>query len=255
MNQCQAALFRTVQEAKLVLLDFDGTFYPFTQEIDEHCNHEGAKAALELISKVASKVPLSYEEALEIRINSYRRHGTGVEEFCCLYGIDPKEWHHNYHDRLKPDYIQSLQVSAEHFRLGSVPLAILSHSNRGWIENVLCKFDLRDFFPDNTIFAFEDVGYHLKSNGGEAYRRTLASFGVEASNAVMVEDSLANLKSAKASGLKTVLITQGDKPDLARHPYVDHAFETLPEFLETISAMKLPERTPRIVAGRAALTL
>ncbi len=245
MIRQQKAFVETVCNAQLGVLDYDGTFYNFSEEMDRHCDVQGTHAALDLLKKVAPKVPIAFEEALELRIRSYRLHGCGAAEFTCIYGLDREEWHHEYHKRLDASYVNAMHVTKEQLNSFPAPLVILSHASREWIEKTLGMFpDIKEFFPENRIYGLENVGFKFKSNGGEAYRRVLNEWGVAPDRAFMVEDSLANLESAKRVGLTTIYITHGKPFDSERHGFVDFAFTRLGEMLEAASDAMRPSRKP-----------
>ncbi len=187
---------------------------------------------------MSSGVNLTYKEAYALKVESLNKHGIGFVEFCDRFGMSHKEWHHLYHESLDANLTAPTPLTARHLEGFPVNVVILSHASRGWIDRKLRDFAIKKMFPDEKIFAFEDVGYNPKSNGGEAYRILCGKMSVAPEETVMVDDSLSNLISAKKAGMNTVLITQGKNGKTGEHECVDAVFSTLPELVASVKQTK-----------------
>merc|ERR1712046_135829 len=66
---------------------------------------------------------------------------------------------------------------------------------------------LRELFPDDRVFAVEDVLPACKPEP-KAFEKVLAAVGARPEQAVMFEDSMKNIRACKAIGLHTVLIDE-----------------------------------------------
>ena len=64
---------------------------------------------------------------------------------------------------------------------------------------------LRDLFPDERLFAVEDVMPACKPEPA-AFAAVLKRVGATAGQVLMVEDSMKNIRAAKAIGMHTVLV-------------------------------------------------
>jgi putative hydrolase of the HAD superfamily len=73
---------------------------------------------------------------------------------------------------------------------------------------------VRDLFT--AVIGIEDLGFEPKP-GVRAYRRLLSAQRLAPSRCIMIEDSPANLRTAKRLGMRTVLVGRG----LRRPAYVD----------------------------------
>ncbi len=216
-----------IKRVKVLLLDFDGVFYPFTTDFHAHVNQAAARAALRL------GVPLSPEDALILAERSYAALGSSVEAFQKLYDLPVQDCHGTFSEELNPTVVEALHVTAEHLMMCPVEKAILSHGSRAWIRGVLDRFGLNDLFPDSHVFGLEDLDFRFKQQeDGAVYRHVLDRLGTTAEGTVMVEDTLCNLPPAKGLGLTTVYITQGRPFEPAKHPYVDHTFVDLATFFD-----------------------
>lgn len=221
-----------VHQTDLLLLDFDGTFYKFTEELVRNCSDAvfGAASALGL--------PVSREEAVRLGAQSYERHGAGFFLFQEKFGVKAEDWAHAYQDSIECRFVTSMQVSAQHFNDCSARMAVLSHSLHFWVAKVLAKFGMEKSIPDHLIFGYDDVGYRFKHPGTEAYRYVLDKVGVAAERTVMVDDSARNLYSAKSLGMTTVYVSQGGAFNTGDHPYVDHVVEDLSKVLGCFKARR-----------------
>jgi putative hydrolase of the HAD superfamily len=127
-----------------------------------------------------------------------------------------------------------------HDDLAVCPLQLVAFSNgpRAYIERVLQELGLWDIFR-GKLFAVDDVLPYCKPER-EAFERIFEELGIaRAEECVMVEDSMKNLRQAKAMGMKTVLITgrdelggrmlPQDRPE-PTDPAVDCSMATIEEF-------------------------
>ncbi|GEM_PF-2341713 len=231
-----------VQGKKVYFFDFDGTIFPYTPEFYDHCDDIGTRVAMQLVNKLSPDVQLSYEEAFQIKKKSLQKYGVSYMAFCELYGMDATAWHHEYHDNLDRQLTAPSPLTPEDFQAFPGKVVIFSHADRGWLIDKSKEFGLREVFPDDAILAFEDVGYNPKSNGGEAYREALKKMDVSPDEAVLVDDSLLNHKSAKKAGLTTVHIGYGKTVSQREHEYVDFSFHAPPEFCGAVKRAEIALR-------------
>lgn len=81
-----------------------------------------------------------------------------------------------------------------------VAVALVSSSPHRWIDRVLDRFELRDAF--GAIHSGEDVAEGKPAPA--IYERAVADLGVDAADAVAVEDSAHGVAAASAAGLHVV---------------------------------------------------
>ena len=92
--------------------------------------------------------------------------------------------------------------------LTSCPLNLVAFSNgpRKYVLRVLKELGLDGVFPEDKVFAVNDVLPSCKPEK-EAFEKVFKAIGVEhASECVMVEDSMKNTRIAKSLGMTTVLV-------------------------------------------------
>ena len=96
-----------------------------------------------------------------------------------------------------------------HAALSECPLTLVAFSNgpRQYVKRVLQYLGLFDLFGEDRLFAVDNTLPHCKPEK-EAFAKVFEKLGIQrAENCVMLEDSMKNIRQAKALGMKTVLIT------------------------------------------------
>ncbi|KAL3909300.1 MAG: hypothetical protein SGARI_002671 [Bacillariaceae sp.] len=139
-----------------------------------------------------------------------------------------------------------------HDALQACPLQLVAFSNgpRIYVKRVLEELGLWDLFGEERLFAVDDVLPYCKPEA-EAFQKIFDKLNIDKpQECVMVEDSMKNVRRAKALGMKTVLITghdeEGrilpeDKPEV-NDPAVDCSMATIEEFQSKLPG--LWESTP-----------
>lgn len=134
-------------------------------------------------------------------------------------------------------------------QLSKIPpqLTLVAFSNgpRAYVKRVLETLGLLDLFGEERLYAVDDVLPHCKPEK-EAFETIFRNIGNPSpETCVMVEDSMKNIRAAKALGMKTVLITgksesgrilPEDKPETT-DPAVDCSMETIEEFYRILPGL------------------
>ena len=96
--------------------------------------------------------------------------------------------------------------------LKDCPLTLVAFSNgpRKYVRRVLIELGLFELFGDERLFAVEDCLPHCKPEK-EAFDKIFAKLNIKASECVMVEDSMKNIRKAKELGVRTCLVTGAGK--------------------------------------------
>jgi len=100
--------------------------------------------------------------------------------------------------------------------LAASPLRLVAFTNgpRRYALKVLDALGVRAFFPDDQVFAVEDMMPHCKPEA-EAFRKVLEAVGASPEECVMLEDSMKNIRAAKKLGMRTVLVSGSGSGDAA----------------------------------------
>ena len=114
------------------------------------------------------------------------------------------------------------------------PLTLVAFSNgpRKYVKRVLVELGVAEFFPEERLFAVDDVLPYCKPEK-EAFDKILTILKVRPEECVMVEDSMKNIRAAKALGMKTILVA-------GRTP-TDNSMEAMKQS-EATKAGDAPER-------------
>ena len=161
-----------------------------------------------------------------LRRRYWREYGVTLQGLIRHYGVDPEDYLEYVHDvdlatRLDPD--PGLRRTLEALPQRKV---VFTNGSAGHARRVLARLGLEDVFE--SIFDIRIADYRPKPYP-DPYHRVLEALGVPAEKCVMVEDSAANLRTAKELGLGTVLVGADFRP-----PFVDVVIDEaarLPEAL------------------------
>lgn len=80
-----------------------------------------------------------------------------------------------------------------------------SNGPRLYVERVLKEIGLAKYFEANKLFGVTDVLPHCKPDKS-SFELVLSRVGALPEQCIMVEDSMKNIRAAKALGMKTILI-------------------------------------------------
>ena len=149
----------------------------------------------------------------------------------------------------KSKLIQDLTELRE---INNMELIAFSNGPRTYVIRVLQELGLWDtIFNAETLFAVDDVLPYCKPEK-EAFEVIFSKLGLHVlpDECIMIEDSMKNIRSAKALGMKTVLvtgssksITEGDLVKVSDYPYesndpsVDAAIETIEQLRDALPSL------------------
>jgi FMN phosphatase YigB (HAD superfamily) len=101
------------------------------------------------------------------------------------------------------DYISNNDIDNNKNR--KLNIVAFSNGPRKYVCRVLSEIGLDSYFPPKNIFAVTDVLPHCKPDK-ESFELVLERIGAKAHETIMVEDSMKNIRMAKALGMRTILI-------------------------------------------------
>lgn len=210
------------QGAPVWIFDLDNTLHDANPHIFPHINRS-------MTEYVARELGLPGEAASELRARYWRSYGATLLGLMRHHGTDPRHflWHTHQFGDLAAMVIR--QPALRH-ALGRLPGRRIVYSNAPlhYVEAVLQALRVRGLF--DAVFAIEQARFAPKP-GVTGFLRLLRACALEPRRCVMVEDSAANLRTAKALGMKTVLVS----PAARRPAYVDLRLQSvvdLPRHLE-----------------------
>ena len=137
---------------------------------------------------------------------------------------------HNHH---MADLYPGINVILSNLKKKSVLLSIYTGKGRKAAVITLKKLDIHDFF--DLIITGDDVKKHKPSS--EGIEIFIDKFGLNKEQVLMIGDSPADIKAAKAAGVKiaSVLWDSYDKEKVLqlKSDFIFHSVEELKNFLET----------------------
>lgn len=212
------------QPPRTWLFDLDDTLHNASAHIFPHINRAMTAYIRELLS-------LDEAGAGKLRQHYWRRYGATLQGLVRHHGVDPQHFLARTHDF--PD-LAGMVVAEPGLRamLHRLPgrKIVFSNAPRAYAEAVLRIIGVHDCF--DALYTIESLRYRPKP-ARAAFRRLLHAEKLDPRRCIMVEDSPANLLTAKRLGMKTVLVSAC----LRRAPHVD---------VLVASAMDLPRRSGRL---------
>mmetsp|Transcript_18836 Transcript_18836/g.41043 ORF Transcript_18836/g.41043 Transcript_18836/m.41043 type:complete len:288 (-) Transcript_18836:119-982(-) len=202
-----------------IIFDVDDTLYDVNTGFTAHRNTDGA------VSFMVDKLAFPTREAAQALRDEYfeRYHATAKGlQVAEAEGrlppdapkFDPKElskyWAENLNFSLlgtKESY-GDLQSMLQSLKVANPDVAFVAFSNgpRMYVLRALREMGLDVFFPDDNVYAVEDVLPHCKPEPAAFQKIFKELGGVSPEQCVMVEDSMKNIRVAKKLGMNTVLI-------------------------------------------------
>ncbi len=208
-----------MKRMQAILFDLDNTLYPPERElfslIDKRIN-----------SYMCDVVGIPACDVDGLRRLYWADYGVTLGGLIRHWAVDPEDYLEYVHDvdvagRLQHDGALRQMISALPLRR-----AVFTNGSRGHADRVLGILGLHDLFEE--IFDIRIAAY-LPKPFPDPYHKVLERLGLPAEECIMVEDSAANLQTAKELGMGTILIGGGQLP-----AYVDvgiQALDALPQAL------------------------
>jgi HAD superfamily hydrolase (TIGR01662 family) len=187
---------------KAILFDFWGT-------LAENGTYSPTKGTLRIL-----RVPMGYKEFIvkfedAFFTKSYPTQEDGFMAVCDAFRVRPLPiviskliglWNKNkLFAKPYPDTVETLMMLKEK----GIKLAIVSNTQKGAVEEVLEKHDLKKYF-DAIVLSYQ---HGLLKQHGKLYEVALKELGVKKDEALVVGDSIeTDLEGAKAAGIKGILL-------------------------------------------------
>ncbi len=198
------------------LFDLDNTLHDANPHIFPHIN----RSMREYIER---HLGVDEAEATRIRQHYWTRYGATLLGLVRHHGTDPRHFLGETHrfERLERMVVFDRALKAALRKLPGRKI-VFSNAPRRYTEAVLGILGIRRQF--DAVWSIERLGFQPKPRR-DAFRRLLRGERLRPAGCVFVEDSPANLRTAKALGMKTVLISH----DLRVPAFVDLRLESVLE--------------------------
>ncbi|PWB58921.1 MAG: pyrimidine 5'-nucleotidase [Nitrosomonadales bacterium] len=179
------------------VFDLDNTLHNASPHVFPHLNRA-------MTQYLQDHLGLDAEAANRLRDHYWRRYGATLQGLVRHHGTDPGHflWHTHQFPALERMVLRERGLRAALKRLRGRKI-VYSNAPAFYAQAVLRLLKVDDLF--DTVFSIEGAGYHPKPDA-QGFYRLFRSQRLLPRNCVMVEDSLANLKTAKRLGMQTVLV-------------------------------------------------
>lgn len=191
---------------RLWLFDLDNTLHDTSHAIFPQIDHGMTMA-------VAEALDVDVDTANAVRKQYWQRYGATMIGMVRNHGIDPHAFLHRSHDFDVNPLVRAEKALA--YKLRQLPgrKVLLTNAPLHYARAVLRRLGiLRQF---DSLWAIEHMRLHgeFRPKPSPALlRHVLAREGVPARQAVLVEDTLANLRGARRAGLRTVHVFHPGTP-------------------------------------------
>jgi putative hydrolase of the HAD superfamily len=212
--------------APVWLFDLDNTLHDAGPHIFPHINRS-------MTAYLERHLALSGEEANALRLRYWQRYGATLLGLIRHHGTDPHHFLAETHrfERL-PELMVFERALAGMLRRLPGRKIVFSNAPGRYAEAVLEVMGVRARF--DAVFGIEALGFQPKP-AIQAYRRLLHAERLNPRHCIMVEDTAANLRTARRLGMRTVLV--GRQP--GQPAYVD---------VKIASILELRRRSTKLLA-------
>ncbi len=182
----------------LILFDLDNTLYPASS---------GVSAAMEerMQRYVARVTGTDEATARALRDGYYASYGTTLAGLMREQQIDTEDYLCDVHD-LPVDALIAPDPELDRL-IGLLPMrkAIFTNGTIEWARAVLGRLGIAHHFPQIYDIRFAKLAPKPEP---AFYHAVLADLGAQPSDALIIEDSLRNLATARALGMATILVDE-----------------------------------------------
>lgn len=192
-----------VQRLRVLLVDLDDTVYP------RHCGLMKEVGRL-IFRYMVERMGIPPDEAAALRRQYYHQYGTTLRGLQIHHQVDVEDYLAFVHDLPLARYLQpDPELNAA---LAAIPQekVIFTNATAEHAWSVLERLGVRHHF--RRVVDLRAMGYVNKPNP-EAYRRALELLQEPPEACALVEDSLRNLRPAKALGMATILVGEDGADD------------------------------------------
>lgn len=209
------------------LFDLDDTLHDASAHVFPQIHHSMA-------AYIARHLGITQEEATRLRSHYWRRYGATLLGMMKHHAVSPRHflWHTHQFDNLESLLRSEPQLALMLRRLPGRKI-VFSNAPRHYADQVLRLMGVTRQF--DAVSAIEDSGYVPKP-AIEGFRRLMRAEKLDARRCIMVEDNLANLRTAKRLGMTTVWVSR----EVRRPVYVDFRLGSVIELPRVVRSLAWP---------------
>ncbi len=189
-----------MDDGKVVLLDIDDTLYPKGAGPFTHVNRR-------IDRYVESACHVDYDGARAIRRSYISEYGSTLQGLMVHYGTDPTHYLKDVHD--VP--VESMLTRDDRLReaLAAVPgrLVACTNGSYAYASRILGALGIDDIVTD--LFTIEYMDFVPKPLPW-AYRKVMQQYGRTPADYLVVDDSVANVRTAARRGMGALIVGSED---------------------------------------------
>jgi phosphoglycolate phosphatase-like HAD superfamily hydrolase len=221
-------------EIKTIIWDLDNTLYKFT-DTQIRLWHEGVVKYM-----LSEGVDLDMEDAINLAHQGWVNHRDSNHYFIENYGISARDAHIGMFKHIDKNMIAPctetpslMDAMRNHHHV------ILTYATREWAHRILAHTGLDKFFHPDFVLGAEDYNFEDKAHSPRGILTALNKIGGNANEVMFVEDTLPNLKTAKANAPVITTYLHHDRAMNDNMDDIDLVVRDTPELLKWFK--ELPE--------------
>ncbi|MEQ1527055.1 MAG: pyrimidine 5'-nucleotidase [Gallionella sp.] len=188
--------------ARIWIFDLDNTLHNATPHIFPHINRS-------MTAYLQQHLQLDEDAANTLRIDYWQRYGATLTGMMRHHATDPDHFLQQTHQFPELEKMVLREPRLSHvLKALSGKKIVFSNAPQHYANAVLKLLKIDGLFDD--VMAIEHTSFRPKPDSF-GFLKLLRKHKVKAAQCVMVEDSLANLRTAKKLGMRTVWVNAGQQ--------------------------------------------
>jgi putative hydrolase of the HAD superfamily len=184
----------------MILLDVDDTLYPKGTGPFAHVNRR-------IDRYVMSTCGIDRQQAGELRKTYIREYGSTLQGLMRHYGIDPAHYLEDVHDVPVEDMLSRDERLRSALGLLDRDLVAFTNGSLDYACRILKALGIFEMITD--LFTIEYMDFVPKPLPW-AYRKVMQQYGNRPGEYLVVDDSIANVRTAKELGMAAVIVGPED---------------------------------------------
>jgi len=161
---------------------------------------------------IMNELAMNEPDAHALRQHYWRIYGATLKGLMRHHGTDPHHFLHETHRLANlPDMVIQTRRLKHMLKSLSGRKLVFTNAPRSYAMRVLELLGIADLFE--LVFSVESTQFHAKPSA-RGFQRLLQTINAQASDCIMLEDSLPALMTAKRLGMRTIWVSkQLNKPN------------------------------------------
>jgi putative hydrolase of the HAD superfamily len=188
--------------SKIWIFDLDDTLHDASSKIFPRINQS-------MTAYVSQKLNISHDAAHELRDQYWKVYGATLKGLMENHDVDPKEFllkTHDAHELSK--FVKQSHALKNTLKKLKGKKIVFTNAPLHYAIAIIKSLKIERHF--SAVYSIETTKYNPKPSL-YAFRKILRHLGEKPHQCTMVEDDLANLKTAHKIGMKTVLVSRQNK--------------------------------------------